>query len=217
MCHIRAEMLQQYDILLRALLAHLLRPQADLDLADVGFTEKEHTESGLTDAAAHAKGERSVQDTLMERQGEAVLAAQLCALLFHGLGIGVSAPAAQALGGNKMERAAKGSTSGVLLILLVSVVTAVVGMSCAKGLFASFGARGEVLDLVIEYMDIWYFGCATASIAMAGHGLLISVGDNKMASTLMMTGMIINACLDPLFIFGWGFFPAILFDGFLLL
>ena len=58
-------------------------------------------------------------------------------------------------------------------------------------------------------MDIWYFGCFTASIAMAGHGLLISVGDNRMASTLMMTGMIINALLDPLFIFGWGFFPAL--------
>ena len=152
---------------------------------------------------------KTAADAPMAAMGFTLPVVMLIGCLFHGLGIGVSAPAAQALGGNKMERAAKGSTSGVLLILLVSVVTAIVGMSCAKGLFASFGARGEVLDLVIEYMDIWYFGCATASIAMAGHGLLISVGDNRMASTLMMAGMIINAILDPLFIFGWGFFPAL--------
>ena len=152
---------------------------------------------------------RTAADAPMAAMGFTLPVVMLIGCLFHGLGIGVSAPAAQALGGNKLERAAKGSSSGVLMIMLVSILTAVIGMSCVRSVFSSFGAAGEVLDLVIEYMDIWYFGCFTASIAMAGHGLLISVGDNRMASTLMMTGMIINALLDPFFIFGWGFFPAL--------
>ena len=152
---------------------------------------------------------KTAADAPMAAMGFTLPVVMLIGCLFHGLGIGVSAPAAQALGGNKLERAAKGSSSGVLMIMLVSILTAVIGMSCVRSVFSSFGAAGEVLDLVIEYMDIWYFGCFTASIAMAGHGLLISVGDNRMASTLMMTGMIINAILDPLFIFGWGFFPAL--------
>lgn len=152
---------------------------------------------------------KTAADAPMAAMGFTLPVVMLIGCLFHGLGIGVSAPAAQALGGNKLERAAKGSSSGVLMIMLVSILTAIIGMSCVKSVFSSFGAQGEVLELVIEYMDIWYFGCFTASIAMAGHGLLISVGDNRMASTLMMTGMIINALLDPLFIFGWGFFPAL--------
>ena len=152
---------------------------------------------------------KTAADAPMAAMGFTLPVVMLIGCLFHGLGIGVSAPAAQALGGNKLERAAKGSSSGVLMIMLVSILTAIIGMSCVRSVFSSFGAAGEVLDLVIEYMDIWYFGCFTASIAMAGHGLLISVGDNRMASTLMMTGMIINAILDPLFIFGWGFFPAL--------
>ena len=152
---------------------------------------------------------KTAADAPMAAMGFTLPVVMLIGCLFHGLGIGVSAPAAQALGGNKLERAAKGSSSGVLMIMLVSILTAVIGMSCVRSVFSSFGAAGEVLDLVIAYMDIWYFGCFTASIAMAGHGLLISVGDNRMASTLMMTGMIINAILDPLFIFGWGFFPAL--------
>jgi Na+-driven multidrug efflux pump len=152
---------------------------------------------------------KTAADAPMAAMGFTLPVVMLIGCFFHGMGIGVSAPTAQALGGNKLERAAKGSSSGVLLILLFSILTAIIGMSCVKNVFSAFGAQGEVLDLVIEYMDIWYFGCATASIAMAGHSLLISVGDNRIASALMMTGMIINAILDPLFIFGWGFFPAL--------
>lgn len=152
---------------------------------------------------------KSAADAPMAAMGFTLPVVMLIGCLFHGLGIGVSAPVAQALGGNKLERAAKGSSSGVLLIVLISILTAVIGMSCVRSVFSSFGAQGEVLDLVIEYMDIWYFGCFTASLAMTGHSLLISVGDNRIASALMMTGMIINALLDPIFIFGWGFFPAL--------
>ena len=151
---------------------------------------------------------KTFADAPMAAMGFTLPVVMLIGCLFHGLSTGVCAPAAQALGGNKTERAAKGISAGVLLILLFSIFIAVVGMSCSRGLFASFGAKGEVLELVRGYMDIWYFGCATASRAMAGHGLLISVGDNKMASALMMSGMILNAFLDPLFIFGLGFFPA---------
>lgn len=156
---------------------------------------------------------KTAADAPMAAMGFTLPVVMLIGCFFHGMGIGVSAPTAQALGGNKLERAAKGSSSGVLLIFLLSILTAVIGMSCVKNVFSAFGAQGEVLDLVIDYMDIWYFGCATASIAMAGHSLLISVGDNRIASALMMTGMIINALLDPLFIFGWGFFPAMGIKG----
>ena len=156
---------------------------------------------------------KTAADAPMAAMGFTLPVVMLIGCFFHGMGIGVSAPTAQALGGNKLERAAKGSSSGVLLIFLFSILTAIIGMSCVKNVFSAFGAQGEVLELVIDYMDIWYFGCATASIAMAGHSLLISVGDNRIASALMMTGMIINAILDPLFIFGWGFFPAMGIKG----
>ena len=78
-CH-----LQQYDVFSGALLAHFLRPQADLDLADVGFAQQEHTQTALTDAAAHAQGQSAVQDALVEGEGQAVFAVQLRALAAHG-------------------------------------------------------------------------------------------------------------------------------------
>ena len=44
--------LQKNDIMLRAFLTHLARPDACLDFADVGPVQKQHTEAGLADTAA---------------------------------------------------------------------------------------------------------------------------------------------------------------------
>ena len=104
---------------------------------------------------------KTAPDAPMAAMGFTLPVVMLIGCLFHGLGIGVSAPTAQALGGNKLERAARGSTAGVLLILLISILTAIIGMSCVTHVFSSFGARGEVLGLVIEYMDIWHLAILT--------------------------------------------------------
>ncbi|HBJ94929.1 MAG TPA: MATE family efflux transporter, partial [Lentisphaeria bacterium] len=50
------------------------------------------------------------------------------------------------------------------------------------------------------YMTVWYLGCCTASLGMAGNDLLIAAGGSKIASGMMMAGMIVNVILDPLFI-----------------
>ena len=132
----------------------------------------------------------------------------LIGCIFHGMGNGVMAITAQALGGAKKDRASVFVSAGLLLIALISVILAVIGMTTCRDVFVFFGAQGEALEMVQTYMDIWYFGCFSASLSMAGNSLLIGVGDNKAASFSMMGGMIINVLLDPLFIFGCGMIPA---------
>ena len=132
----------------------------------------------------------------------------LIGCIFHGLGNGIMAITAQALGSRRKERAAAFVSAGLLLVAMFSVVLAVIGMATCRKLFLFFGATGEALYHVQTYMDIWFFGCFSGALAMAGNSLLIGVGDNKAASFSMMGGMIINVVLDPLFIFGWWIFPA---------
>ena len=132
----------------------------------------------------------------------------LIGCLFHGLASGVMTTSAQALGGGRKSKAAKLVTSGVLLIFAISLVLALLGMSTTGWIFEKFGATGETLEQVKGYMNIWYFGCATASLSMTGNDLLIAAGDSKVASGMMIVGMIINVFFDPLFIFGWGPVPA---------
>ena len=137
----------------------------------------------------------------------------LIGCLFHGLASGVMTTSAQALGGGRKSKAAKLVTSGVLLIFAISLVLALLGMSTTGWIFEKFGATGETLEQVKGYMNIWYFGCATASLSMVGNDLLIAAGDSRVASGMMMAGMIVNVILDPLFIFGVGPFPAMGISG----
>lgn len=137
----------------------------------------------------------------------------LIGCIFRGLAAGVMTTSAQALGAKKQQRAARLVSSGILLVLIISILLAVLGMAFSRPLYAIFGAEGETLQLVQEYMDIWFFGCATASLAMLGNDMLIVCGDSKMASAMMILGMVINVILDPICIFGWWFCPAMGIKG----
>ena len=137
----------------------------------------------------------------------------LIGCMFHGLGIGVMTPASQALGAQKHKRASRLITTGILLIALLSIIIAVIGIISANQIFSLCGAKGETLNLVNSYMNIWYFGCTTAALSMTGNSLLIAAGGPRMASMAMIVGMLINILLDPLFIFGWGFIPGMGITG----
>ncbi len=132
----------------------------------------------------------------------------LIGCVFRGLGVGVMTTSAQAMGGGNNRKAARLITSGLLLILLVSLLIAVAGISSIDWTFRFCGAGPEVMPDIHGYMTIWYLGCCTASLGMAGNDLLIAAGDSKVASAMMMLGMIVNVILDPLFIMGFGPVPA---------
>ena len=82
----------------------------------------------------------------------------LIGCVFRGVTVGIMTTCAQALGAQKQQRAARLVSSGVLLMLLISILLAILGMAFSKPLFRLFGATGETLRLVEIYMDIWFFG-----------------------------------------------------------
>lgn len=49
-------------------LAHLIRPYTGLDLTKMSFLEEYHTQTTLTDTAAHAEGQFAVKKLLVEIQ-----------------------------------------------------------------------------------------------------------------------------------------------------
>ncbi|MBQ9788781.1 MAG: MATE family efflux transporter [Lentisphaeria bacterium] len=132
----------------------------------------------------------------------------LVGCLFRGVAIGMVTPMAHSLGAGKHIRSATLVTYGFLLMLTVSLIMMIFGIAFGYKIFSLFGAKGTTLELTIGYMNIWFFGCVTSSMCMAGNDLMIATGDNKIASMMMIIGMVINVILDPIFIFGWGFIPA---------
>ena len=137
----------------------------------------------------------------------------LVGCLFHGIGIGVVTPAAQALGAEKHHKAVRLVSGGVILMVITAVVLAIIGMATSEWFFHAYGAVGDTLEMVTGYMDIWFFGCITAALSMGGNSMLIAVGDSKFASGMMIAGMLVNVGLDPWFIFGGFGLPAMGIKG----
>ena len=125
--------------------------------------------------------------------------------LFHGIGVGIMATVAHAVGGSRHAKAAKLVSSGMILIVAVSLLIGVAGYFSIDWTFRNFGAKGDVCIPIDQYMSIWYIGCVTAAVSMVCNSLLVALGDSRLAGFFMMFGLVLNVLLDPLFIFKWGF------------
>ena len=128
--------------------------------------------------------------------------------IFRGLATGIMATAAQALGGAKHGKAAKLITSGLCLTLVLSIICGLLGAHYIDWTFHQFGAQDNVMPYIRSYMVIWYWGVCTAALTMSCNDILMAAGSTKIASGMMVAGMLINVILDPIFIFGFAGIPA---------
>ncbi len=131
----------------------------------------------------------------------------LIGCIYRGCCVGVMTPVAHALGRGRHDRAARLVTSGLMLLMLISLVIGTVGALTVVPVFRFCGADESVMGYILQYMLIWYIGSFTGTLGLAANDLLIAAGDSLTASMLMMGGLVLNIILDPLFIFGWFGFP----------
>ena len=130
-----------------------------------------------------------------------------------GLGIGTSAVIAKALGKGESELAKNAGTAALYLASVIVGILAIVGYFSIDQTFLLLGANQEILPLIHDYMDIWFLGCLFLIGPMIGNSILRASGDTKTPSVIMGSAGLINAVLDPLFIFGLGPVPAMGIKG----
>ena len=130
-----------------------------------------------------------------------------------GLGIGTSAVIAKALGKGDKESAKNLATSALYLTALIVGVLAIIGYLIIDETFLLLGASEALLPLIHQYMDIWFIGCICLIGPMIGNAVLRASGDTKTPSIIMGSAGLINAVLDPIFIFGFGPVPAMGIQG----
>ena len=95
----------------------------------------------------------------------------------------------------------------ILMGVIIVMVFVIVGLLFTRLMFSLMGAEGEVLNYVEEYMFIWFLGVPFVVIPMIGNNILRATGDTFTPSMIMIVFAVLNAILDPLFIFGIGPFP----------
>lgn len=130
-----------------------------------------------------------------------------------GLSTGAMTCVGHALGRKAEGDAARLTTHSVLLSFAMVCLITPAGLLSMKPLFLHLGASGEVLSLTGEYMSIWYGGLPITVTQMLLIDIIISLGSAKTASLLIIAGTLLNFILDPLFIFGFFFFPRMEIRG----
>ncbi|MGK7875616.1 MAG: MATE family efflux transporter [Xenococcaceae cyanobacterium] len=130
-----------------------------------------------------------------------------------GLGTGASSIIARAIGEGNRYRVQRLTTDSLVLSLLIVGIFVLFGLATINPLFTALGADPDILPLVRDYMGIWYLGMICLVVPMVGNSAIRALGNTEVPSLIMTVAAAVNIGLDPLLIFGWGFFPAMGLKG----
>ncbi len=130
-----------------------------------------------------------------------------------GIGMGLSTNIGRLLGQGQSIVAARFSSHGLLLAVLLVALASTLGLFTIEPLFLFLGAEQSLLPLIHQYMDIWYLTIPLLVVPMAGNSAIRATGDTKTPAKIMMLAGLINGVLDPLLIFGYGPFPELGIQG----
>lgn len=130
-----------------------------------------------------------------------------------GMGVGVSAVVAKTLGEKNKERAKQHASVSLGLSAILIYGVAMIGWVYHDSIFSMMGAKPDNLTIIRLYMTPWLFGCLFIIMPMIGNSVMRASGDTKTPAKVMAIGAILNAILDPIFIFGFGPVPAMGIEG----
>lgn len=130
-----------------------------------------------------------------------------------GLGIGTSATLAKLLGAGEHEEARSLATDNLLTVAVLTLILSVFFQLSIPFLFSLMGAGEELMPLIFSYMEVWLVGSVFLVVNMVGNACLRATGDTKTPALLMAGSSLLNFCLDPVFIFGFGPVPAMGIQG----
>ena len=157
----------------------------------------------------------------VSRLGDAALAAIAFCFpviwLLEGIAIGYEAGAAscisRAVGARDTARAQRLTTDTAVLALLATSVVCLFGLATIEPSFRLLGATDELLPLIHDYMGILYFVEPLATMMWVSLASMRARGNTLLEGKVIAVAALLNAVLDPIFIFGWFGFPRLEIAG----
>jgi len=95
-----------------------------------------------------------------------------------------------------------------LMMIIASIILSVLGYLISPTIVNLMGADPSVTDSAISYMRISFLGLIFSFIFFAFQSLMRGVGDVKAPALIVLSTVLLNLILDPLFILGYKSIPA---------
>ncbi|WP_295721875.1 MATE family efflux transporter [uncultured Methanobrevibacter sp.] len=123
-----------------------------------------------------------------------------------GLGNGATSSISRFIGAKNRDMATKSATQALFIFALASIILSIIFFLIQRPLLESYGASGQTLNEAIAYSTPLFVGLFTLMFANGCSGILRGEGDMKRSMYVVVITVILNALLDPIFIyvFKWG-------------
>ncbi len=122
--------------------------------------------------------------------------------LGHMVGIGAASIVSRKLGEGNQAAAEAALGTSLSFSLSFSLLLTVLMAFWAEPLLRVFGATDAILPYAHDYIRFLLIGFPLQTVAMAGNSLIRAEGNARMAMLSMLSGILLNLILDPVFIFG---------------
>lgn len=125
-----------------------------------------------------------------------------------GISMGAGSVLARAMGRGDLHKMNRIVTDGILLSMLMVLFVSAFGLFFVEEIFRSLGAEGEALNLVVQYMSIWFGWAAVVIVPPVSDASMRAMGDMIRPLAVMLSVAVLNVILDPILIFGLFGMPA---------
>jgi len=126
----------------------------------------------------------------------------LIAAFGMSIGVGGSSMISRALGAGKTEKAHHIFGNQIILTVLLSVITVIIGMFFEEEVLILFGAEGKVLEFAKIYFKINLWGIPALATAMMLNNVIRAEGFPKISMIVLLIPAISNMIMNPIFILG---------------
>lgn len=126
-----------------------------------------------------------------------------------GFGIGINAVTAYYLGAQQQEKADRAATLGIFLNLMHGILLGALCIAAMPMFLHAFTSAETIIDQALIYSNRAFIFAPMIGLSLSFEKIFQSVGSMKATMICMMCGFVTNIILDPLMIFGIGFFPVL--------
>lgn len=133
--------------------------------------------------------------------------------LSTGIGVGINAILSRSLGEKNPLKASKTASNGIYIMFVVYIIFMILGLTIMPSYMDMLSNNQSVIDYGVSYLKI---------VVIGGFGLLYSITFERLLQATGRTGLVmfaqgigalLNIILDPIFINGLGFIPAMGIKG----
>lgn len=137
----------------------------------------------------------------------------LMTALAVGFGVGMNARIAYCLGANKQKGASCTAVTGLLLSAVHGIILMVVCLLGMRRFLMMYTDNESIINMGLEYSNRAFLFSVIIMLGISLEKIFQSVGKMNISMISMICGFVTNIILDPLMIFGIGFFPEMKMSG----